>query len=248
MTKDYRYRVNLVAEKLMQIIAPTSQQDGKRATLLLWLKDYVDSKKPADRGTEDMTRSEKLASQAYEEIAIIIREASDTARWSEVDVQGRLDSRCSNFLRILEKHVALIDSMKDLVPAFSTTLHALYTAYEAATTALNFSNYLSKSGKDVYEIQGEVIQQVAKISQRLLQAVLEKSRVVKTGLDEGGWIDKVLESVLPEDGDETKGVQAIVVVMRNLVEENFLEEWAGLVVESWRDSVVGLSLLKPVKS
>jgi N-terminal acetyltransferase B complex non-catalytic subunit len=77
--------------------------------------------------------------------------------------------------------------------------------------------------------------------------VTEKCATVKKGLDEGGWIDKVLESVLPDiqeasDG-ENAAVAPIIVTFKELIEENFMEEWAGQVVESWRDSVIGFSYI-----
>lgn len=70
---------------------------------------------------------------------------------------------------------------------------------------------------------------------QILEAVVEKSKVIKDGLDESGWIDRVLESMEARGPGEQ---------LRNLVGENFVEEWAGFVVEGWRESVTGLGLLK----
>jgi N-terminal acetyltransferase B complex non-catalytic subunit len=73
--------------------------------------------------------------------------------------------------------------------------------------------------------------------------VLEKAQLVKKGLDEGGWIDRVIDGGLPIDGE----AQATADVLRELVDDNYIEEWAGLAVESWGESVQGLSHIKPLK-
>lgn len=80
-----------------------------------------------------------------------------------------------------------------------------------------------------------------------MQIVAEKSVVVRKGLDEGGWIDKVLDSVLQVQGSE--GEKASVLgSLTDLMDAGRLEVWAGDVVESWRDSIVGLSFLKVIAS
>ena len=72
-------------------------------------------------------------------------------------------------------------------------------------------------------------------AREVMRAVVDEAKGTKNGLDESGWIDRVLESM--EVG--SSGEQ-----LRSLVGENFLEEWAGSVVEGWRESVTGLGYLK----
>lgn len=72
-------------------------------------------------------------------------------------------------------------------------------------------------------------------AKQVVQAVGEVSKSIKNGLDESGWIDRVLESMeVGESGEQLRG----------LVGENFMEEWAGCMIEGWRESVTGLTLLK----
>jgi N-terminal acetyltransferase B complex non-catalytic subunit len=73
--------------------------------------------------------------------------------------------------------------------------------------------------------------------------VIEKSSTIKKSLDEGGWIDKVLESVQgdPDVADTT----SVAGTLRSVVDENFMEQWAGEVVDSWKDSVKGFAYFKP---
>lgn len=242
--QEYRYRVNLVTEKLKQIIAPTSQPDGEEHGLQLWLRDYVDSKKHEDAPVSCLTRSEELADRANNELATILREACDKDRWVDEKFQGLLDARNASLHRVLDDNARVISNMDQVVPAFWDTLHYLYTAYDVAKTTLDFCNHIAKQGTTVYEDQKEVAKDIVGSAQRLLDAVLEKAKIVKKGLDDGGFIDKILDGGLPDDGEAFVTAEAV----RELIDENFLEEWAGAVVESWGDSVAGLSLLKPTKT
>ncbi|KAK4229278.1 N-acetyltransferase B complex non catalytic subunit-domain-containing protein [Podospora fimiseda] len=54
---------------------------------------------------------------------------------------------------------------------------------------------------------------------------------LKEGLSESGWLDRVLEVTFPEDGEDE--------AVRRVVKGGEEEEWAGRVVDSWRESVKG---------
>ncbi|KAK3984114.1 N-acetyltransferase B complex non catalytic subunit-domain-containing protein [Cladorrhinum sp. PSN332] len=54
---------------------------------------------------------------------------------------------------------------------------------------------------------------------------------LKEGLSESGWLDKVLEITFPEDEDDE--------AVRRVVRGGEEEEWAGRVVDSWREGVKG---------
>lgn len=235
--------MDLVAEKLKQIITPTSQSDGEKNELQIWLRDYVDSKKYDVSLGACLTKSEELANKANDEIAIIVREACDKEHWTDEKFDGLLESRNVSLHRVLDDNIKLINSMNHVVPAFWNTLHSLYTAYDVAKSTLEFCNFIAKQGKNIYEKQKEAAKELSENAERLLTAVLDQAKVVKKGQDEGGWIDKILEGGLPDNGEAQGTAEAV----RELVDENFLEEWAGLVAESWGDSVAGLGLLKPVK-
>jgi N-terminal acetyltransferase B complex non-catalytic subunit len=241
MTQAYRYRANLAAEKLMQIVDPASEKHGGNAADFLRLKQHVVSNGQNNSGSQLLTWSETLAKQTYDDMGFILREPCDKELWSEDDFQDKLDAHNKNLCEGLEQHVALVSGLHDVVPAFQNTLHALYIAHEVGRAVLNFSDYFARHGKEVHQKQIEASKQIAGIAQKLLQTVVDKCAVIKKGLDEGGWIDKVLESTLP---DAQEGETSAVLVLRDLIDENFMEELAGLVVESWRDSIVGLSCLK----
>ncbi|KAK0126361.1 hypothetical protein ONS95_007967 [Cadophora gregata] len=245
---EYRYRQNLVTQKLLILIDPSTPTSGEGQILQQWLKQYIDFQKNCQIpkvGSEDLTGPEALAKSTYDAMAFIIYHACDRALCSESDIMDKLDSYNKDLAESLEKHLATIDKMEDLVPAFASTLHTLYTAHEVGTAVVNLCSYISRRGKDVSDKQAEANKTALDLAQRLLQATIGKSATVKSGLDEGGWIDKVLECVLPDaTGGEQRVSPGLVEALREHLDEGFLEQWAGEVTESWRDSVAGLSLLK----
>lgn len=196
-----------------------------------------------DSAGESLTKFEILGKKANDEIATLVRETCDKERWGDERFEDLLVARNSALHRVLGEGDRLVISMEHVVPAFWDTLHTLYTAYDIAKTTLEFCSYLVKQGKNVHERQKEEITGIAGSAEGLLTTVLDKARAVKKGLDEGGWIDRILEGGLPDGGEAYVTAEAV----RVLVDENFLEEWAGLMVESWGDSVVGLGLLKPIE-
>jgi N-terminal acetyltransferase B complex non-catalytic subunit len=229
----------------MLIVEPSSDVAQEKEILHIWLKQYLDSQKQSPSeifGSEGMTRSEQLTAATYHAMALILRASHDQGLWTENDFQGTLDKYNNDLCARLEEQVALVETLKEPVPAFGSTLHVLYTVHEVGRTILNLCHYLPKQSKVFLEKQREASVKIEELARKLLQRVVDKCTFVKKGLDEGGWIDKVLECTLP---NAQEGDGAIVSSLRELLDENFLEEWAGEVVESWRDSVIGFSYLKP---
>jgi N-terminal acetyltransferase B complex non-catalytic subunit len=233
----------------MLLVEPLSDLAQQKDILYIWLKQYLDSPKqgpPAKVGSIGMTRFEQLAADTYHAMALILRASHDKDQWAESDFQDTLEKYNKDLLGHLEKQLVLIENLKEPVPALGNILHALYTAHEVGRTIVNLCKYLSKKGKVFFEKQKEASRKIEELARKLLQLVVDKCAIVKKGLDEGGWIDKVLECTLPDaqDGANGGGSQQLVGALRKLLDENFLEEWAGEVVESWRDSVIGFSYLK----
>lgn len=217
-------------------------ESGEHQELLLWLNDYVDSWKE-DGNVSSFTKSEELAQEVESNIAAILREISDKTHWENEKFLDHLTSRNASLKQALENNVQLLEHRQLVVPAFWNTLHETYIAYDVAKTTIEFCGYATKQGKAVNEFQREANKGLLETAQNLLKVVLDRIQVIKKSLDEGGWIDKLLEGGLPDTGN----AQLTADEVRELVDENFLEEWAGLVVESWGESVQGFSLLKPLK-
>jgi len=250
--------MNLVMEKLISVIDPASDLNENGTGSLVWLQKYLKTTSETlrdEQGSRKLslenrqtTLPEYYAMLAYDDMAHIIYEACDRERWPEPDYQETLDTFNTTLLGRLEKHLAMVENTQGVVPAFGSTLHTLYTAYEVGRMCLNLDKYLSRPLIRVHETQIIANQKVVEIALKLSQAVVEKSTIIKKGLHEGGWIDKLLECVMPgyENGtDEFKATSiSIAYALKGLVDENFMEEWAGQVVESWGDSIEGLSYLK----
>ncbi|TVY80385.1 N-terminal acetyltransferase B complex subunit arm1 [Lachnellula suecica] len=241
---DYRTRINLAAEQLTQLLNPIPDAIGGKAASQASMQSYLDSaSKRFQKGDSKtlLTRPEELARRSYDAMNLIIQDVCDRERWADQKFQDRLDACNKDLCESLEDQLSLLGNIKGLVPALSSTLHALYSAYEVGKTATNFANFLSSRGKEIHESQIEANKKIEEVAQRLLQFIAEKSAVIKKGLDEGGWIDKVLDSVL--QGADSNGT-TVVGDLRDLVDEAHLEIWAGDIAESWKDSVIGLSYLK----
>lgn len=177
-----------------------------------------------------MTRPEDLARKAYWNMALIIHTSHDRSQWADTDYSSRLGAHNQDLISSLAQILATVDGLQALVPAYFDTLHALYTAYDVGKAALTLIGYLGKQAKGTHESQAGFEKELLKAAKNLLAAIEKQCTVIKKGMDEG-WIDKVLECALAEgtvlDEDDV-----------------FMEEWAGEVVESWRESVAGLSYLK----
>ncbi|TVY28955.1 Phagocyte signaling-impaired protein [Lachnellula hyalina] len=248
-SSDYRTRINLAAEKLAQLLQPIPEDKGGKAASHSALQSFLASppeKFPKSSG-DLLTQPEELTRQSYDAMALIIQDVCDRERWADQKFSEQLESHNKELCESLEEQRSLVENIKAPVPALACTLHALYTGYEAGKTASKFSVYLSSKAKDIpgsqSQSQGEANQKIAAAAQRLLQTVAEKCVAIKKGLDEGGLIDKVLDSVL-QGPDGTDADVSVLCELRDSLDESHLELWAGDVVESWRDSVVGLSWLK----
>jgi N-terminal acetyltransferase B complex non-catalytic subunit len=126
-------------------------------------------------------------------------------------------------------------------PATREVLESLYVAYDIGTVVVRLSKSLLRTDSaQVEQLHGSL-----SLAERLIKAVNEKSSMIKRSLDEGGWIDKVLKSVFQGDPDVDNNTTSIPGTLKSIVDENFMEEWAGQVVDSWKDSVKGFAYFKP---
>jgi N-terminal acetyltransferase B complex non-catalytic subunit len=245
--------MNLVAENLMLIIDPVS--DASSVANQLWLRHRLENGPDEQSGHEKsglspsgLTKSEHISMQAHASMANIILCVGGQERESESESASAVEAFNEDLYETLEKELTHISSMKTEALATKNTLHSLYTAYELGTTVLKFISYLSRTKQDVYNTKDEANIKTREVAERLLHAVIEKSTGIKRGLDESGWIDKVLESASRGEQAGTNQPKSVADTLKEMINENFLEEWAGHVLESWRDSVVGFSYFKVPKA
>jgi N-terminal acetyltransferase B complex non-catalytic subunit len=240
--------MNLVAEHLMLIIDPVSNESS--VTALLWLKHRPSdgSDKAHGSGVSSipggLTKCEGLSIQAHNIMADIILCVGDEERRSEPDLLRGIQALNEDLCETLEMQLAHVVKIENEALAVQGTLHALYTAYELGIMVMKFTAYLSRTKQDTYNTQEQANLKTNELPEGLLQAVFEKSTAIKKGLDESGWIDKILESVSHGEQASTDQPISIADTLKGIIDENFLEEWAGHVLESWRDSLVGFSNFK----
>lgn len=182
-----------------------------------------------------LTRSEASALEAYSNLASIISKACDPTASSAADFQASLEASNKSLCAKLEQHLSLIKEGQNVTPALWNTLHTLYTAYDLASVIISATKFLAHKDVKAHKSQIEQSKLLVESAKSVMEAVAQKSKEIKSGMDESGWIDRVLESMeVGHSGEQ----------LRSLAGENFMEEWAGCMVEGWRDSVIGLGLLK----
>lgn len=231
------------------LLDPKSRELGNSQVVLEKLKEYLEFQRtiPTGQTVDKLTPSETQSSKLYHTLAQMLCDLSDSDKLTSPDFTDVIASSFKSLYDILQGHLAILEKMQNIVPAPQPVLHAIYTAHEAGRTAVQFFLYFSKLRKEVWSKHEDNKIKLSRIAHSLLRTVADKASTIKMSMNEGGWIDKVLEAVLPEPSegdDQSKFVDEIVEAMRDLVDENFMEEWAGEVVESWRESVVGFALLK----
>lgn len=242
--------MNLMAETLMRVVSPVAGDDAGRSRAFAWLKQHLYEYSETDTDSQGtrvsghkFTECEYLGMRANNDMARIICLACDTDRWSEPNFGSLLDLLTKDLLDVLEMQLVKIVKIHDEAPAFQDTLHSLYTAYELGVSVTNFCSYLS-SAKNVYETQRDANLSIDEIAKRLVEVVMGKATSIKRKLDEGGWIDRIMENVSQSEPESFQDSPSIGSILMEIVTENFLEQWAGNVLESWRDSAVGFSYFK----
>jgi N-terminal acetyltransferase B complex non-catalytic subunit len=132
-------------------------------------------------------------------------------------------------------------------PASRTTLELLYSSYELTRMVTSVMKYISKQ-PSYLKVQKDISSDVEDAVKDLQDAVLSKSATIKKTLGESGWMDKVLDSLTQTSDDigkdKSTSSEAFVTTLSDVVGEGFMEDWAGNVVESWKDSIGGFSYFK----
>jgi hypothetical protein len=147
---------------------------------------------------------------------------------------------------------------KKWIPGFTNTLHPLYTVYEAASLVDSVMDfiisplvYTSKAAKD----QAKYLKTEM---QKIRAQVAVTSAEVRKRMSDSGWMDLVLEEIqddLPtfvqeadsqvqDDGQSLGDVWTPGHAITEAVGQDFLEWFAGELVNSWNESVCGLACLK----
>ena len=239
------YQGHIVREKLVMLLdAATKDTAPDKDIILQWLRDYTDvvsRESSLGRRTANapgFTRHGVDGEKSIDHLAHLLNMALNSGHdekvWNEHDASLSL---------LLEKRIHQITKIPDTEPAFQSTLHLLYTSYELAKCVTDIIEYICKL-PSYANMRSRLSKEADRVSKRLLKDVVAKSSAIKKALEESGWMDRVLESI----GQDPTEQAATVDDFLDVVGEGFREDWAGKVLESWKDSVVGFSLFKNTPS
>ncbi|KAH8815250.1 N-acetyltransferase B complex non catalytic subunit-domain-containing protein [Xylogone sp. PMI_703] len=250
-----RTRANLVIEKLRSIFNPNAKTAEKSAAELWFKKTHKDIYIPtvtSDLENMEMTAPELSSASGHNSMAVVVNIANNPDIWSNPDTETKLNQAYDSLIQSIEELAKMVDGIQDPILAFTTTLHPLYVAREYGTAVIDFHKYISSSQKKISEQQKGRNAEMLEKAQLLLKTIADKAAAVGKIMEESGWIDKVLNNVL-ETEQESNGTppssDLVVKALKSVIDEGFMETWAGEVVESWRDSVSGFVYLKtPYKS
>lgn len=176
----------------------------------------------------------------------------------------------SEFTALIEQAVRGEQPDNEWMPKFITTLHPLYTAHEAGTLVLAVGDYLSNAAIWVNPNVQQPMLRMTKFSRRLRNLVNQKAKMVRLWIN-GPRLDWILEKIISENhgkDEPTSGNDANIDeeafqrangyrrdllpdaaetmgdLLTECVSPDFLESWAGELLESWRESVMGLACLR----
>ncbi|EHL02710.1 hypothetical protein M7I_1226 [Glarea lozoyensis 74030] len=239
---DTRARVNVNNQHLAKLLFQSSSAGKAEADA--YIQEFLTS--PPSRMKLDDTQNyltdiEDLARICHEEMTLIVTSNLDSTRWNDANFSSILKASNLNLTARLEEAVEQVKNLNAIVPAFGSVLHIFYTTYDLSLITHAFCNFLNSKEKTLHTSQSPHTPQILAQTKELKQAISEQAAAVKKGLDEGGWIDKVLDSVNGTQGNET-----LFSELGDLVDAGQLEVWAGDLVEGWKDSCEGLMLKKVV--
>lgn len=192
-----------------------------------------------------MTEAENLAAKVNHVLAMLIFQiTSPPSRWAEEGYEKCLKAYNAIVIVKLGEFRELVEKKGTTAPAFQECLHILYTAHSVACTVMSFIVWMSTLQHGAFKEYFRMTTSIAESAMGLAAFVVERSTKIKKSLDEGGWIDRVLESLRMEG----EGREEVSKLVEEVVGEDGMEAWAGDVLESWRESVVGLGLMKVLGS
>lgn len=112
---------------------------------------------------------------------------------------------------------------------------ALVLAVQASEQARDRSGRSSLHKEVVAEAK-----RVDELAAEVLGEVGDRVKELKEALGQGGWLDRVEGWMFPEKEEADK----VGELVRDVVGAAEVEEWAGKVVESWREGMKGFGLAK----
>ncbi|CAG8961090.1 hypothetical protein HYFRA_00002633 [Hymenoscyphus fraxineus] len=205
--QEYRTRLNLVSEKILQLFMPsTTTKSANQASLKAFLATPLEFPKVKDASTY-LTKPENCARKFYEAISNILHSSLSSSFWKEQKFESRLEAHNEDLRNALSSLLELLNGIKDLTPAFGHVLHAIFTAHSLASHILSFIDFQTKiPSKEIHPSQLAANKKTEMLAREIIQKTLQMVGAIKKGMDEGGWIDRVLDSVTGAAAEGAGGV------------------------------------------
>ncbi|RKF76353.1 N-terminal acetyltransferase B complex subunit arm1 [Golovinomyces cichoracearum] len=225
-----RIRSSIFWEQMQYILSLRYESNGTKHMLgRKWLERYSNQVHTNTLDTTGMTSDEAVAHEICQLVALIAYLSCETPNLSKDEYEKSLHTYNTKLIEAFEKQRSLVAQLEFVIPASQSTLHTLYMAYEVGKLMITFNTYVESFESSANETQLEINKKFMHSVSYLIDDVVSAAQSIKAGLQKGGWLDQVLGNIDDE--------------LKTLVTEDFMEEWAGLVVESWRECASGLDYL-----
>ncbi|KFY28541.1 hypothetical protein V493_02880 [Pseudogymnoascus sp. VKM F-4281 (FW-2241)] len=139
-------------------------------------------------------------------------------------------------------------------PSFNGTLHPLYLAHETTSLVIAAAKFVNGKSVETHSKTREELDRLATKAQEIQKLVADAAEKVNVKMNGGGWIDRVMTWLWEEPvGDPDVGIMEwwdpkfAHTPGRWIAQElgqEFCEWWVGEMVDSWKESVIGLAALR----
>ncbi|ELR02124.1 hypothetical protein VC83_06962 [Pseudogymnoascus destructans] len=139
-------------------------------------------------------------------------------------------------------------------PSFNGTLHPLYLAHETTSLVIAAAKFVNSKAVETHPKTCEVMDGLAVHAREVQQLVANTAEKVKVKMNGGGWIDRVMTWLWEEpvgnpdvaimDWWHPKFAHTPGRWVAQELGQEFCEWWVGEVVDSWKESVIGLAALR----
>jgi hypothetical protein len=153
-------------------------------------------------------------------------------------------------LKVVEEDLEMA-RVEDWIPSFGGTLHPTYTAYEIGTLVLTVAEILLKTGSFAQPEAKLNAQSMRGSANELHEKVFKIAKKARSFVNGNAWLDWILDRLRFENvhnGDKPSRTEpaeyTISHSVMRVVGHQFCENWAGEIMDSWRESIMGFAYFK----
>lgn len=260
-----RVRADLLADELMMVAKAAFDSRANMTELILSLKNNFDiyredeSQREALKEIKCTTEDENAFFQIALDLVDIVtqlgtRDRISLATESQLPEDATVDMRI--YLEDLKNDTIKMRANFERIPDFRTALHPLYTRWQVVMMIEAVDKLISHpSFQKNKKTTAQFKQFATEPAQDLKKEIKESILKVKATMQEGGYVDYIIESVeeIPEEDDALGRTDEVEVenyskatigrALRRVLTPEFIETFAAELKESWEESVEGLKRL-----